>query len=163
MVTPQSMPFTTNATDPPACSNPNTQHPETMTFSSFRTSYCEIHLNAPAWMRGPPETGMVCLCYGPTSVSYMHLMHACRICAVCLCGCLFGLHYKMHLLMLFVCSLHSVAILQMIELLSMSASACYLGMFMICCANGMNASTWRLLLFLYLDLLMRAPQINQNF
>lgn len=36
--------------------------------------------------------------------------------------------------------------LQMIELLSMSASVCYLWVFMIYCANSVNASTWRLLL-----------------
>lgn len=34
----------------------------------------------------------------------------------------------------------------MIKLLSMSASVCYLWVFMIYCANSVNASTWRLLL-----------------
>ena len=86
----------------------------------------------------------------------MWCMHAGYVCVVvCVAFCLY---YIRHLLLSFcvcmcvwvcVCACVSGIVrptLQMIELLSKSASACYLLMFMICCANSVNASTWWLLL-----------------
>lgn len=79
----------------------------------------------------------------------MWCMHAGYVLYVCVVVCIaFCLYYIMHLLLsLFLCMCVCVSgivwpTLQMIELLSMSASACYLWMFMICCANRVNASTW---------------------
>lgn len=52
---------------------------------------------------------------------------------------------------------------QMTELLNMSASACYLWMFRICCANSMNASTWWLLSGIWTYMIRSLLMLKQSW
>lgn len=133
----------------PECPNLKMLHPETMSHSSRRT---EHRNSSPAWTHGPPERRAACLCY--------MCLHACDACmldmnCVCVVVCIaFCLYYKMHLVCVCVCVSSTVwPVLQKTEHLSNSASACYLWMFMICCASSVSASTWWPAPFWYVNLL----------
>lgn len=139
--------FTPRAMVPPMCPNPNMQHPETVILSAQRTGHSETRLNTPQTTRNESNVFMLWACAWILHVfTCMWCMHAGYVLYVCVVVCIaFTLYYKMHLSTLFVCVRVSYVVwttLQMVELLSMSASDCDLWMFMICCANIMNASTW---------------------
>ena len=138
----------------------------------------QTHLNTPAWMNAQTtpkwEHRVFTLCayaWRLRVFTCMWCMHAGYVCVVvCVAFCLY---YIMHLSLSFcVCVRACVCVcvsgivrptLQMIELLSKSASACYLLMFMICCANSVNASTWWLLLSDFWTYLIRRHLSTKNW
>lgn len=108
----------------------------------LKAEHSNIHQKTPAWRNRPPEIRThrvyvtdVRACCSLPEFRHMWCMHAGCV-DVCTAFCLY---YKLHL------SLSLQPTLQMIKLLSMSASVCYLWVFMIYGANSVNASTWWLL------------------